>query len=218
MQAAKDDNSQKIKVRLLDRNDSLENVTELLHRAYANHAADGLRYMAHSQSSTQTRQRIRNAECYVVEKNSCLVGTFCLWAPEHTGGLPWYDRPHVAKAAQIAVDATLQGQGIGRTIFHFMERRASEMGATELALDTSQKAVGLVATYIRRGYRLVQYTYWPNTNYRSVVLSKQLEGGQFDPLRYRIRLMHSLRAWFRQSRNRISSFIRPQFGETDASN
>lgn len=208
MQTAADEIASTLTIRLLTSNDSLEDVTKLLHRAYAKHAENGLHYLATSQNINQTRKRIKNAECYVVEKNHRLVGTFCLWAPERTSGLPWYDLPEVAKATQIAVDADCQGLGIGRTMFQYMERRALEMGAVELALDTSHKAVDLVDTYFRYGYKIVHYTYWPNTNYRSVVLSKRLRGDQVNKLSFKARFTHLLWSWLRQMRNRFLAIAR----------
>ncbi len=49
------------------------------------------------------------------------------------------------------------------------------MGASQVALVTSEQATDLIAWYGLRGYRHVQEVDWKVTNYRSVVLSKPLE-------------------------------------------
>lgn len=54
------------------------------------------------------------------------------------------------------------------------EQRARERGATWIAIDTSEHAMELIATYRRRGYEIVDSAQWDVTNYRSVVLAKRL--------------------------------------------
>ena len=55
------------------------------------------------------------------------------------------------------------------------EERAQLLGAVELAVDTAQTAVHLVAMYEHWGYVLVEQVKWGHTNYRSVILSKRLD-------------------------------------------
>ena len=55
-----------------------------------------------------------------------------------------------------------------------IEAGSRDLGYTELALDTSEKAKRLIELYTRRGYRLVDHHQWPEKSYRSVILSKSL--------------------------------------------
>jgi GNAT superfamily N-acetyltransferase len=55
-----------------------------------------------------------------------------------------------------------------------IEERAKELGAHEIALDTSEHADDLIKMYEKRGYKHVSHVQWGETNYRSVVLSKVL--------------------------------------------
>lgn len=57
------------------------------------------------------------------------------------------------------------------------------MGVKELACDTAEGAVHLIALYKKRGYRQVGTADWKGTSYISVVLSKTLVGtpGANDP-------------------------------------
>lgn len=162
-------------LRLLEAGDSLEALTALIHAAYAPLAAAGMRYWATHQTVEDTAERCGRGESWVAELDGRLVGTITLQGPTATSGCAWYDRPEVAKFQQLCVDPALKGSGLGAAMMDLVERRAAELGAGELALDTSEHAHGLIGLYQRRGYRLVGHVdYRPKVNYRSVVLSKSL--------------------------------------------
>lgn len=56
-----------------------------------------------------------------------------------------------------------------------VERRAQELGAEIIALDTAEGAHGLIRMYEARGYEKVGTVDWrPDTNYLSVLLSRRL--------------------------------------------
>jgi hypothetical protein len=55
-----------LEIRLLSDSDSLDELTTLLHRAYAPLAASGLRYMTASQDVAMTRKRASKGERYVL--------------------------------------------------------------------------------------------------------------------------------------------------------
>ncbi|MEN6626780.1 MAG: GNAT family N-acetyltransferase [Candidatus Sumerlaeia bacterium] len=164
-----------ILIRLINANDSMEELTELLHRAYAAHAAAGMNFTAADQDADETRRRIAIGEPYVAELNHRIVGTIILRAPGVlTYGIPYFEKPGVAYFAQFAVDPDYQKHGIGSRLVEFVERRAAELKIPELALDTAEPAAELIAWYDRRGYKPVDITQWPGKTYRSVILSKKL--------------------------------------------
>ena len=82
--------------------------------------------------------------------------------------------PDVALFGQFAVRTSQQNSGIGSTLISIVERRGAEKELNELALDTSERALDLIAFYARRGFRFVEYIQWPDVNYRSVILAKRL--------------------------------------------
>src|SRR5688500_8143475 len=94
-----------IQIRLLDERDSLEALTALLHRAYAELGSMGFRYKAVDQAVETTRARISNGECYVAVYHEEIVGTALLlppsWRPKFC---EWYARPEVAVLSQFAVE------------------------------------------------------------------------------------------------------------------
>jgi len=164
-------------LRLLEPYDSLAELTELLHRAYASLVEMGFRYWASHQSEASTAERVGSGECYVGVLQGRLAATITLVPPGKSHGASWYERPDVAKVQQFAVEPGLQRRGIGSALMDLVESRAREMGAAEVALDTAEGADHLIRMYEARGYRLVDHADWrPQVNYRSVILSLKLSG------------------------------------------
>ena len=99
--------------RLIAPTDSLEDLTQLLHRAYRPLAEMGLRYVATYQDADRTARRIAGRECYVGIGAGRIVATVTFRTASQTSGCPWYDRPNVSSFGQFAVDSAYQGRGIG---------------------------------------------------------------------------------------------------------
>lgn len=150
----------------------MEELTELLHRAYARLGAMGLNYTATDQDAATTARRAARGECWVAVREGRVVGTITFHSPERARGSPWLDRPDVACFHQFGVEPELQGSGIGGRLLDLAERRAAESGAAEIALDTAEPATHLVALYGRRGYRIVEKAQWRGKRYVSVIMSK----------------------------------------------
>lgn len=161
-------------IRLLQPTDSIADLTQLLHRAYAALAEAGFRFFASWQDEDATRRRVASCECWVAEMEGRIVATATLRPPGRSKGTPWYERPDVAEFGQFAVEPAFQGRGIGTALVKHLEGRARAMGAAHLAMDTAEGATRLVRYYERLGYAFVEHAQWDVTNYRSVVLSKPL--------------------------------------------
>ncbi|HET7542133.1 MAG TPA: GNAT family N-acetyltransferase [Polyangiaceae bacterium] len=159
----------------MEASDSLQELTDLLHRAYATLGARGLNYTAVDQSVISTREQIARKECYLAFVGCRMVGTLLLGAagPRQLD-CEWYRRPGVWIIGRFAVEPALQGQGIGSQMLALAEQRARSQGALEAALDTAEGAEHLVELYEKRGYRRVGYVQWEGKSYRSLVLSKAL--------------------------------------------
>jgi len=149
-------------------------LTDLLHRAYRPLAEQGMRYVASYQTEDVTWRRLGRGLGYVALLGETLAGTVTLYPTTVFRECAWYQRPDVWYFGQYAVDPTYQGRGVGGALMDFVEQAARDGGAFHLALDTSEHATALLATYARRGYRQVETVQWPVTNYRSLVLSKPL--------------------------------------------
>lgn len=163
-----------VTIRPMAASDSITELTDLLHRAYAPLAAMGLRFWATHQSEDDTRRRIAQGTCLVAVVDNAICGTILFKDAGQTRGCHWYDLADIASIAQFAVEPSLQSKGLGRLLMARAEHLAIATGARELALDTAEPATHLVAWYTRLGYRFIEHAQWQHTNYRSVVLSKQL--------------------------------------------
>lgn len=163
-----------ITIRPVSTIDSLEDLTALLHRAYAPLLEAGMRFYASHQPVDATARRIAQGECLVAERDRQIIGTITLYPSDEDSHCEWYRRAGVSHFGQFAVDPAEQRQGIGSRLLEMVEQRARENEATEIALDTAEMADALIAYYRSRGYLPVGSVRWKEVNYRSVVMSKTL--------------------------------------------
>src|SRR3989442_1308185 len=101
-----------LQFRLLRPEDSLTELTSLLHRAYSGLAEMGFRYLASHQSEEVTAERVATGECVVGVLDGRLVATITLVPAGVLNGTPWYEHPGVAVIKQLAVEPALQSRGI----------------------------------------------------------------------------------------------------------
>ena len=163
-----------VQIRLLSKEDSLEELTELLNRSYKKLAGQGFRFLASHQDVEITKKRIAKGKCFVATMNGKICGTICFYSFKKFPYLKWYENRSVASCGQFAVEEKFQHQGIGNKLIGFVENLALEEGAEEMAVDTAEGASGLIKFYEGRGYRFVAFAQWETTNYLSVILSKKL--------------------------------------------
>ena len=161
-------------IRELESSDSLEELTELLHRSYKQLADMGLRYVATYQDVKTTQERISQGIAFVAVVDGKLVGTIVFTRPEHTNLPKGKPIAGAGKLNQLGVEPSLQGKGIGKRLFVCAEEYARGQGVKALILDTAEDATHLIKWYERMGYRFEEYVQWEVTNYRSVVLVKYL--------------------------------------------
>lgn len=64
-----------MKIRPLNSNDNLEELTSLLHRAYKQLVDQGMFALASHQDVSSTERRVKEAECFVAESDGKLTGT-----------------------------------------------------------------------------------------------------------------------------------------------
>lgn len=166
----------RVVVRALRPSDSFEDLTSLLHRAYAGQIAMGLEPLAGRQTVEVTRARSLNGENLVATlgPDGPLVGTILFQEREGVAFPAWFLRPEVAHFSLFAVDPAHQGHGIGGMLLGAVEKRAVELGKREIALSMAEPDAKLGAFYAHRGYRFIEHWQWPYTNYRSAILSKSL--------------------------------------------
>jgi GNAT superfamily N-acetyltransferase len=170
-----------ITIRQLATNDSLDDLTRLLHAAYASLAAQGWNFTAVDQSVEVTGQRLAEAQCFVAVAQARFVGTVAVRGPKRADEAyivdpppPLYTTPGTAILSQLAVHPDCRGQGVGERLMDAAEGWAREQGFTQLALDTAEPAVALRRRYERRGYIAAGRVQWQGKTYASVLMSKPL--------------------------------------------
>ena len=163
-------------IRLFDESkDSVEELTALLHRSYKPLAEMGLHFIATHQTVEYTRKYFRKGECYIlVNPENKICGTIFYYLET------FHDAPEIYKDkdsvlfGKFAVDPELQRYGIGSKLMDFAESLALSRGKKYMVLDTSDQAEHLIKYYEKRGYKYLHPWQWPDVNYASVVMIKDL--------------------------------------------
>ncbi len=165
------------RIRALRETDSMALLTKLIHRAYAPHAASGLRYWGTHQSVADTANRYASGKSFIARLEGKYVGTITVRAPQPKSPLALYRAPDTWSLCQFAVAPELKGQGLGKQLHEAAAALAVEHGAKVLALDTAAPAKALISMYEAWGYSIVGEHDWrPHTNYPSVVMSRRARG------------------------------------------
>jgi uncharacterized damage-inducible protein DinB/GNAT superfamily N-acetyltransferase len=185
-------------IRPLAARDSLDALTEMLHRAYAPLAAQGLNFTAATQTREDTARRAAEGQCFVAVQGGRLVGTVTAAGPYDlssapwTAAAPWLRDRDTAHLHQFAVDPSVQRQGLGRSLVARCEQWARDRGYRLLALDTAEPAAELRAMYRRQGYADVGHAQWEGKAYRSVIMRKALDAS---PLRAHLATLARYNRW-----------------------
>ena len=163
-----------IRIRRFCDDDSIDELTSLLHRAFARLGRMGLACTSVEQSPETTLARVRRGTCFVAVRGDRILGTMTLETPGPRQPCEWYRQTDVASLHQFAVDPSEQKQGCGTQLLQFAERWTSGQRYDELALDTPLKAVHLVDFYVAHGFRQVGEFQNDGKSYTSAILSKRL--------------------------------------------
>ena len=170
-----------MEIRPLQPSDSLDELTRLLHAAYASLAAQGWNFTAVDQSVEVTRQRLADAQAFVAVVDGRVVGTVAIRGPKPPGEAyigdpppPLYTTPGTAILSQLGVHPDCRGLGLGERLMDAAEDWALRQGFNQLALDTAEPASALRRRYERRGYVTVGEVRWQGKTYASVLMCKAL--------------------------------------------
>ena len=161
-------------IRRLRSGDSLDGLTELLHRAFGELALRGIDCQCASQSVARTRERVERGECFIAVSGAQVIGTVTLESADRHSSIPTYRDPATASVHQLAVDPARQGAGVGRSLIAHATAWARARRHGRLALDTPEGAVRQLAWYFDRGFDIVETVHVPGRRYASVVLAKPL--------------------------------------------
>lgn len=150
-----------------------DELTRLLHRAYATHGDQGLNFTAVDQDVEVTRQRVRGGGSWVTTQADKIVGALTISYPPE-GDVQELSQearaPGRAWLHQLAVDPTCRGTGLARTLWTVGRTWAAEAGATHIGLDTATPAQELVAMYQNWGFRSTETIQFAGKTYASTVM------------------------------------------------
>lgn len=164
-----------IVIRSLSPDDSLEEITSLLHRAYKKNAELNIHFIASHQTPHVTQERLDQGTAFIAELEGRIVGTITLTFPIEVPHAEYMTDKPLASFGQFAVEPDLQGAGLGRKLIETVEKEAKRLGAQEICLDTAQPADHLVSYYKKLGYEIQAEADWrPEVNYKSWVMVKDL--------------------------------------------
>lgn len=153
--------------------DSFDELTGMLHRAFARLGAMGLNCTCVDQPASVTKARATRGDCFVAVCDGRLIGTMTLYAPDRDSQCELYQQEEVASVRQFGVDPAWQNRGIGRLLLALADHWAATRGYAELALDTPQPAARLIAFYRGQGFRITDFTRFTGKHYDSAILSKR---------------------------------------------
>ncbi len=134
----------------------------------------GLNFIATFQSVDYTRNYLKKGECYILLSENKLIGTVFYYTTM------WDDAPEIFKEddsvliGKFAVEPAFQNNGLGSKLMDFVEELAKLNSKKRVVLDTSEKARHLIGYYTKRGYKYMHHWQWPDVNYKSVIMSKEL--------------------------------------------
>lgn len=155
--------------------DSLEELTEMIHAAYAPHLSAGLRFVGTNQTVAVTAERLATGDAFVATSSGRIVGTVLARPPQPSSSVPLYRDPKTWSISQLGVAPEYKGRGLGRALHDTAVRHAVRQGARTIALDTAAPAARLIRLYKSWGYRIVgRADYRPTTNYESVLMAQSV--------------------------------------------
>jgi len=154
--------------------DSIDEVTQMLHRAFAPMAVLGANCQCVDQSSSTTRKRMQRGDCLVAVADRRIVGTLTLETCDPASTVVPYRRPSVASLHQFAVDPAYQGAGVGRSLLEVATMWARMRQFSEIALDTPALALDVRAFYSHQGFRLIKVKRLAGRDYDSAIMSRSI--------------------------------------------
>jgi len=143
----------------------LGRILQLVHRAYAHNAALGFHFVGATESPESLREDWTAGHVYTLRTEGGLAGTIRIAGQPQEGFLQIW---------RLCVDPDVWRRGLGGRLLRFAESEARKRSLRSVRLDTAKPFVELVRWYQRRGYRITGETRFPDVNYDSVLLEKEV--------------------------------------------
>jgi GNAT superfamily N-acetyltransferase len=159
-----------ITIRRFQEGDSYEQLTDLLHTAYAEWLLTHQRFTATDQPAEMTRKRCASGPTWLATVDGEWIGTIHLQRADPDRLISEYRDPAVAIFGQFGILPEWKGRGVGRLLFDVVKAEASGWGCQRLLCDTSENATRLQALYDHLGMKLIGAFDWPTTKRHQLAL------------------------------------------------
>lgn len=158
-----------------------EQITELLHLAFAEKNERGLKYLATHQDAETTRRRVGDGVCFVALLGDVLIGTASMriLKPNEINK-KWHNQNLYAYTSQLAVHPDYKGYGVGKLLQNARIMYCHENNVDEMLGHTSIHAKEILNWYRRQGADFVEYISSPATNYYAVRMRIPIKGKIFN--------------------------------------
>ena len=163
-----------------------DTVLEMTHKSFAEHAEAGLTMLSCSCSMDLLKKRVTGKQLIIAEIAAKIVGYYCVEVSS-TGG------QNVLHCVTLAVHPEFKRRGIGKTLHRLALEYGLQRGCAYALLDTSCRAAGTRAAHRAAGYRDWFYTHFPNANYYSIVMRKDM-AEKLSPI---ARMRSLISSWFK---------------------
>lgn len=164
--------------------DEWTEMTLITRLAFDEHAQNGLNMLPCNATYETMQRMLQGCQVFLIKSNEQLVA-FNAGRLMNDG-----DKKYLYRAI-TSVHPNFKRRGLGKMAHNLFETWARENGCSYLVTDTSCKAHSSHAYHKAMGFEDWQYASWPNTNYYTVILKKDLTDNPPSKFQKRITLIKS---------------------------
>lgn len=187
-----DDKNNEVRIIPKPDNISWEEITIVLHAAYAEKAEKGMDYLATRQDAETTKKRVGDGICFLAYIGEIMVGTATLLLRDvKKKNIKWHNKNRYGIIVQLGVHPDYKRLGIGRKLVDKIVDTSKENEVDELIADTSSKAKELLSWWKRQGFEYIGLLSHSSTNYYSIEFRKPLNGINFNPIYIKLKFYGS---------------------------
>ncbi len=176
---------------------SWEEITDVIHDAYAEREKQNLHFAAFKSTPEENAQKILDGKCFVALDGKRVVGLVFLRCPswpyltKNDGRGKWYCDEKYGMVINLAVKEEYKKNGIGRRLLERLIEECKKQKLDSIMIDTSSKLKDLNKFYASFGFKKVDYISWSTTNYYTIVRRLCLNGKKYNGLYRYIRYYFS---------------------------
>ena len=145
-----------------------DKLTEMTHAAFKEHAERGLTMLSVSCSASFLKNRCLGNKLILAKASDKTVGYYCFSI------MPITNNQTIFKCVTLAIHPNFKRRGLGRELHRLALEQARQYDCAYGILDTSCGAASARAAHKAAGYKDWYYTHFPNANYYSIVMRKDL--------------------------------------------